>query len=184
MTHQAGAQSFHEVVLDVLGHAPALIEPGRLHRFATCERHADTAGWCKLFEDQRGGVFGCHRQGVSQTWSAADRSTMTSGQRSELARQVMAAMIERKDAQHQRWSMNAQRNTRLWLQCLPLTTSDPVARYLMRRGFDDLWPLPAVLRLHPGLTYWQGGEPLGIFPALLAPLVAPDGRKVALHRTY
>ena len=102
MTHQAGAQSFRETVLEVLGHAPALIEPGRLHRFATSGRHADTAGWCKLFEDQRGGVFGCHRQGVSQTWSAADRSKMASGLRAELARQVMAAAIERVAAQHRR----------------------------------------------------------------------------------
>ncbi|HEY8878633.1 MAG TPA: toprim domain-containing protein, partial [Roseateles sp.] len=43
---------------------------------------------------------------------------------------------------------------------------------------------PQCLRLHRGLAYWHDGEKLGTFPAMLAPLVASDGRTVALHRTY
>ncbi len=44
--------------------------------------------------------------------------------------------------------------------------------------------MPDVLRLHPALPYWHGTEKLGTFPAMVAPIVAPDGRTVALHRTY
>jgi len=177
-------QTFQAVVMAALGHAPETIEPGRLHRFATCDRRGDTAGWCKLFADQRGGVFGCYRQGISETWSADDRSNMTRQQRAELARQVMTATAEREARQRLQWATNAQRIAELWAQCRPLMPGDPCACYLHRRGLCGAWPLPALLRLHPGLTYWHGGQPLGTFPVMVAPLVAPHGRIVALHRTY
>lgn len=177
-------QKFRTVLLATLGHAPDVIEPGRLHRFGTSDRRGDTAGWCKVFDDMRGGVFGCHRQGIAETWSAADRATMTRDQRAELARQVMAATAEREAQQRQQWRENAQRIAQLLAQCVPLVPGDPCTLYLKGRGFRGVWPLPAALRLHRGLSYWHGGAKLGTFPAMVAPLVAPDGRTVALHRTY
>lgn len=176
--------AFHAAILAGLGHAPDHIEPGRLHRFATSGRRADDAGWCKLFEDMRAGVFGCYRQGIGETWSAADRATMTREQRAELARQVMAAIAEREAQLRQQWAQNAQRTAQVWAQCVPPVRRDPCALYLARRGFGDLWPLPDTLRLHRSLPYWHGSEKLGEFPAMVAPIVAPDGRTVALHRTY
>ncbi len=180
----AQRQAFRSAILACIGHAPELIEPGRFHRFSTSERPNDSAGWCKLFDDQRGGVFGCYRQGIRETWSAFDRGTLTREQRIALARQVMAATIEREAQQRQQWAANAQRINALWAQCVPLTPGDPVALYLRRRGFSDLWPLPNVLRLHPALPYWHDRKALSTFPAMVAPIVAPDGRTVALHRTY
>ena len=67
---------------------------------------------------------------------------------------------------------------------VPLTACDPVTQYLAQRGLGDVSPLPEVLRLHRGLDYWHEGERVGTFPAMVAPIVAPDGRTVALHRTY
>ena len=177
-------QAFRAAILAALGHAPEVIEPGRFQRFATSDRRADDAGWCKLFEDLRGGVFGCYRQGISEAWCAADRATMTREQRAELARQVMATTAERESQQRQRWADNAQRITQVWAQCVPLVPDDPVTLYLKRRGFGAVWPLPEVLRLHRALPYWHGAEKLGTFPAMVAPIIAPDGRTVALHRTY
>ena len=49
-------QAFREAILAALGYAPEVIEPGKLHRFATSERRGDDAGWCKLFDDLRGGI--------------------------------------------------------------------------------------------------------------------------------
>ena len=177
-------QAFRAAILAALGHAPGLIEPGRFHRFATRDRRGDDAGWCKLFDDLRGGVFGCNRQGISETWCAADRATMTREQRAALARQVMAATTERERQQRERWSKVAQRIAQVWAQCVPLLPGDPVTLYLKRRGLGGVWPLPTVLRLHRALPYWHEGEKLGTFPAMVAPMVAPDGRTVALHRTY
>ena len=70
-------EAFRAAILAALGHAPDVIEPGRFHRFGTTDRRSDSAGWCKLFADLRGGVFGCYRQGISEMWSAADRATLT-----------------------------------------------------------------------------------------------------------
>ena len=177
-------QSFCAVILATLGHAPKVIDPGRFHRFATSDRRGDSAGWCKLFDDMRGGVFGCYRQSISQTWSATDPATMPRVRRAELARQVSAATTEREAQQRSQWIENAQRIERLWAQCIALVPGDPVTVYLARRGLGGGWPLPACLRLHPALPYWHGAEKRGTSPAMVAPLVAPDGRIVALHRTY
>lgn len=177
-------QAFRTAILAALGHAPEVIEPGRFQRFGTSDRRADDAGWCKLFDDMRGGVFGCYRAGLSDTWSAADRATMTREQRADLARQVMAATAEREAQQRQQWAENARRIARLWAECVPLVPGDPVTLYLKRRGFGGVWPLSEVLRLHRALPYWHGAEKLGMFPAMVAPIIAPDGRIVALHRTY
>lgn len=180
----APAVAFRVAVLGALGHAPESIQPGRLHRFGTNGRRGDSAGWCKLFDDMRGGVFGCYRAGISATWSPDDLATMPRLQRAELARQVMAATAERDAQQRQQQAHNARCIAQVWAQCVPLEPGDPVTRYLKRRGFAGLWPLPDALRLHPALPYWQGAEILGRFPVMVAPIVAPDGRIVALHRTY
>ena len=60
-----------------LGYAPdpGEIVPGRMIRFATSDRKGDDAGWCKLFEDAEGGVFGCWRQGITETWQACTNRT-------------------------------------------------------------------------------------------------------------
>jgi putative DNA primase/helicase len=175
---------FQAAILAALGHAPEVIEPGRFKRFATSARRSDSAGWCKLFDDLRGGVFGCYRQGISETWSAADRATMTRDQRAELARQVMAATAEREARQRQQWADNAQRIEQVWAQTVALVPGDPATLYLKRRGFGGVWSLPACLRYHRALPYWHGADKLGTFPAMVAPITAPDGRTVALHRTY
>jgi putative DNA primase/helicase len=177
-------RAFQVAILAALGHAPEVIEPGRFHRFATNMRRGDSAGWCKLFDDLCGGVFGCYRQGISETWSAVERETMTRAQRADLARQVMAVTAEREAQQRQQWADNAQRIAQVWAQTVPLVPGDPVTLYLKRRGFGGVWPLPGCLRFHRALPYWHGADKLGAFPTMVAPIVTPDGRTVALHRTY
>lgn len=178
------ASRFRAAIIGTLGRAPDVIEPGVLLRFATSNKHGDDAGWCRLFDDQRGGVFGCHRSGVSETWQAEREQPMTRKQRAERARHVEQANAERERAQREQWAVNAHRIARLWSQCAPLEPGDSVATYLKHRGLGGVWPLPACLRLHRALPYWRDGEPIGTFPAMVAPLTAPDGRVVALHRTY
>lgn len=70
-------ESFCDAISQATGGAPSFAEitPGKLIRFATNARKGDKAGWCKLFEDGEGGVFGCWRSGVSGTWQAkSDRN--------------------------------------------------------------------------------------------------------------
>lgn len=181
--HEA-ADNFRTAILAALGHAPDVIEPGKLQRFATSERRGDLAGWCKLFDDLRGGVYGDFRTGRTETWCATERSKMTPAQCAAFARQVAQAAAERHAEQHRTWARNAERIAALWRECMPLVPGDPVTLHLRRRGFARVWPLPACLRYHRALAYWHQGERIGTFPAMVAPMIAPDGRTVALHRTW
>ena len=183
----AAIHAFRTAVQAALGPAavlPDVIEPGNMQRFSSSGKRGDTAGWLKLFQDMRGAVYGCHRAGISETWCAVDRASLSTEQRAEHARQVLAATAERETQQRQHWKDNARRIAQLQAQCVPLVAGDPVTLYLKGRGFRGVWPLPQVLRLHRGLPYWEGSREVGTFPAMVAAVSAPDGRTVALHRTY
>lgn len=177
-------QAFRSAILAALGHAPDVIEPGKLHRFSTSGKRGDSAGWCRLFAHARGGAFGDFRAGISEIWCATDRRSMTTAQRIDFARQVAQAAAERQAEQHRTWARNAERIAELWAECQPLAPGDPVTLYLKRRGFAGVLRLPECLRLHRALPYWHDGEVIGTYAAMVVPLVAPDGRMVALHRTW
>lgn len=73
--------------------------------------------------------------------------------------------------------------TRVWRESRPLGGADEASRYMAGRGLALDLPIPA-LRFHPGLTYRDGADVLGRFPALLALVTGHDGKGVTLHRTY
>lgn len=178
------SEAFRQAIEHRLGYAPASIDPGKLHRFATRQQRSDRAGWAKLFDDQRAGVFGCYRQGISEVWCSEARRSMSAEERAMHDRQIAQARAERAAQQREHWAANAERITQIWEASRKLVPGDPATLYLKRRGFGGLWPLPTCLRLHRGLTYWEDGEQLGVFPAMIAPLVGSDGRTLALHRTF
>lgn len=176
--------AFRDAIHERLGYAPDHIEPGKLHRFPTCGRRSDLAGWCKLFDDERAGVFGDYRQGISETWSAVERHRLTVAEHAAIDARIVAARAERQAQQQEQWAVNAKRIAKTWDESRPLVPGDPATLYLKRRGLAGFWPLPGCLRLHRGLAYWHEGQQLGTFPVMVASLAAPDGRMVALHRTY
>lgn len=175
------ADKFRTAILAALGHAPELIEPGRIHRFSTSARASDKAGWCQLFEDGRAGVFGDFRRGMSSVWTAQRRELMTPAERADMARRLARVKTQREAQQRQQQTDNARRNAALWAKTVPVTDGDPVALYLRRRGLAG--PVPEHLHLHPRLTYWDGGD-RGSYPAMVTPLIRADGEVLALHRTY
>lgn len=182
----APCNDFRVAIMSALGAAPGSIEPGKLHRFATRDRRGDDAGFCKLFDDERGGVYGCNRQFPGQvfTWSAIDRDRMTPAERAALTRHIAIARRDRETAQRAQWQANACRLAKLWGQCLPAKRGDPLSLYLAHRLQCDPWPVAECLRLHAALPYRIDGETVGTWPAMLARLSAPDGRLLALHRTW
>lgn len=167
-----------------IGGMPEAIPLGIWVRFSTNGKRGNKDGYCLRFPDGGAAVFGCWRQGITETWTAKDRATMTRIERAELARQVEQATVERHRLQRERWAQNKARMVELQGQLRPLQLGDAGTMYLKRRGLGGLWPLPDCLRLHPSLPYWYAGRELGRFPALVAPITAPDGRVVSLHRTY
>ena len=82
---------------------PDIIEPGRLYRMAGIgKRKGNGAGWCKLFDDGMGGVYGDFSQDFSGNWQAARAIPFTTAQREAFNRQVAesraAAVAERETA--------------------------------------------------------------------------------------
>ena len=72
---------------------------------------------------------------------------------------------------------------RVWRESHAVMATDPVARYLERRG---LWqePVPAVLRCHPRLPYRHDDDHYTHHPALIATVQDPHGAVVSVHRIY
>ncbi len=183
--------AFRDAVLAALGAAPETVEPGRLHRFSLNGKRSDTAGWCQLFADGRAGVFGDFRAGLSTVWTSQRRERMTVAELVRFQRQTAAAKAERLAQQRAAWAAQAPKLAELWSACRPVPADgsgdDPVSRYLhLRLALADHEPLsvPAALRWHPGLDYWNDGKPAGRWPAMVARVEAPGGKLVALHKTW
>ena len=177
--------AFTAAIRTTLGFAPnaGAIIPGRFVRFSTRERGPDDAGYAKLYEDQQGGVFGDMRTGIFERWTAQRNRVMSCAQRIELVRAIEASKQAQKAQQRAKWTNNRALIAHMLDQTVPIERGDPVARYLAGRGLD-LWPLPSCLRVHRGLSYFDGGNKIGVFPAMIAPVISVDGSVVTLHRTY
>ena len=171
-------------VIAGLGHDPGTLNPGKMRRFSTNGMRGDFAGWCIVFDDGQAAMYGCHRSGVRKLVRNEDTAALTRQQRYQQALATVRAVQQADKSRQHHWRQNEERNRRLLDTCRPIAQGDPAALYLDRRGFPETAEMPSVLRIHPALAYFHEGRKLGTFPALIAPLVAPDGQTVALHRTY
>ena len=111
------------------------MEPGKLTRFSTNDKPADTAGWCKLFADGLGAVFGCNREGTAFGWQYRDTNAP---QPSKAERQAARAKHEQAAkqaaaelaAQHAKAAMTA---ACIWAESTEL---DPAHDYVTRKGIE------------------------------------------------
>jgi putative DNA primase/helicase len=153
----------------MLGHGlkpPLDIQPGALHRFASNGKAGDTAGWCKLFEDQRGGAFGDWREGWQQTWQADRGRLMTAQEREAFRRDAQEAAQQRAAEAIAEQTAAAVRATTLW-QTAPAAASDHP--YLVAKCVK-----PHGLRVHEGalVVPIRGGAELHSLQ-----FIASDGAK-------
>lgn len=80
---------------------------------------------------------------------------------------------------------HARRLQQVWEESLPGDHPDAVIirTYFQNRGLSRV-PIPSCLRYNPALDYYQDGQLIGRFPAMVAVVSDPDGRPVCIHRTY
>ena len=107
-------------------------EPGRMVRFPTSQRQGDKAGWCRMFPDGDGAVFGNWREGATYTWQRRDQSApppTAEEQRAARARAETAQREAEQERQKQRASA-AETAARIWGQTQRLATHP----YLARKG--------------------------------------------------
>lgn len=61
---------------------PDRIEPGQLHRFPAADKsNGNTVGWCKLFLDGLGGIYGDWSTGLCESWQAKRDQPLTADER-------------------------------------------------------------------------------------------------------
>jgi putative DNA primase/helicase len=171
--------SFYEHVMGVNGLAPEAIQPGKLHRYGPKQ-----AAWCKLFDDELAGVCGYWGRIEKSTWFATDRTKLTPAQSAFYMRQAALAAHERELEQQAKYRANAGYIADLLGASKPATAGDPIARYFELRGIAGAWKCAPCLRLAERLVYRHEGRQVGVFPAMLAPLVSAGGEVVAVHRTF
>jgi putative DNA primase/helicase len=111
---------------------PDVIEPGPIHRFpGSGKRNGNKAGWCKLFEDERGGVFGDFSTGLSEGWQAQRPQAMTAAAREGFRRKVEEAKAKAEaelKAEHDKAALAASER---WNAAQP---ADPKHPYLVAKG--------------------------------------------------
>ena len=152
-----------------------IVADGRIHR-ADAEGRGGKgdAAYLLHLDGIPAGGFENWRDGFGwENWRADIDRALSPAERGDMARRLAQAKAQREAQQRQQQADNAQRNAALWAKAVPVTEDDPVSLYLRRRGLAG--PVPEHLRLHPRLTYWEGGD-RGAWPAMIAPLICPRWR--------
>lgn len=72
------------------------------------------------------------------------------------------------------------RISRVWNGCESIADGDPVQAYLRSRNL----PRSNALRINKSVSYYEGGQKLGNFPCMVAPVVNSKRQLVTLHLTH
>lgn len=84
---------------------------------------------------------------------------------------------------------NKQRLNAIYLGTVEATPGTETHHYLTTTRAIPLASIPAALRHHPALDYWEPGKDgkprnRGKYPAMVAMILDPNGKPVGLHLTY
>ena len=111
---------------------PEHIEHGKIQRFPGADKSASNqAGWCKLFDDGIGGVFGDYSTGLSTTWQAERETPYSQAERDAFKRQIAEARAQREADEKVRHAEAATKATATWQAATPAPDDFP---YLVRKG--------------------------------------------------
>lgn len=117
---------------------PDTLIPGKLHRCPSNDRHSDKAGWCKLFDDGMGGVYGDHRSSTSETWQFRQADRMSDADRESFRQQVEQARRERDAEQARSHREAAKKAVELWNRAKPLAQDHPYLKRKLIAPVDSL----------------------------------------------
>ncbi len=111
---------------------PSHIEPEKLYRFPGADkRSGNTAGWCKLFADGLGGVYGDFSQDFSASWQAVRSTPISATQRMAFNRQIAESKAISDTERKERQSNAALKAMAIWRDAVPAKHDHP---YLLRKG--------------------------------------------------
>ena len=156
-------------VIEEAGLTPPLeIIPGKLHRIpGRGKSNGNTAGWCKLFPDGQGGVYGDWLDKSSFEWSAKNGKESSPAEREAFRRQVALAKQEREADQERRHAEARRVASQRWATS-PRAPND--FDYLLRKKIK-----PHGARLHDGNLIIPLRDIDGVTHSLQT--ITPDGEK-------
>ncbi len=128
-------QQVREAMSAVGVQAPdALHFDGTIHRYATSDKHGDSAGWYILFGDNiPSGTFGDWRTGVSHNFRALSDRVLTAADEILIAQRIAEARKSREAETIRRQAMAADTVSRIWDSAGPVGADHP---YLKRKGIQ------------------------------------------------
>lgn len=138
------------------------------------------------FDNKEGrGTFYCSVCGAGDGWKLLQLYTGWDSKR--CAEEVEA--VEGSLKQKRRYAMadkpdfkkREDRLRKVYQESVPVTQGDPVTKYLVNRGLTFI---PTMLRFHPKMEYFQDGEKIGEFPAMLARVTDQNSKPATYHVTY
>ena len=99
---------------------PDSIVPGKLHRFPGIgKRKGNTAGWCKLFDDCRGGCFGDWAADISEIWQAKRNQPLSYAERRKYKTRADEARVQAEAERQQRRAKAAELAVSIWDSAQP-----------------------------------------------------------------
>ena len=147
---------------------PTIIKPGRFHRFPGVDkRPGDDAGWCKLFEDGCGGVFGDFSSGLEGHWQVETECLYSEDERAAFRLRCESERQSREKQERQRHHAAAVKAQAI----LAAASGDPAGH-----------PYAYQKRVSLGRLVKRGVWPQRDWDdALLIPIYGPDGHLWSLE---
>ncbi len=123
--------SFKAEMMDYGLQPPEHIEPGKIHRFPGADKgRSNRAGWCRLFPDGQGGVFGDFSTGLQRTWQAKRNDDFDKAKWLAEKGEFQEQYARAKEARERDHRKAAAKAVFLWNQAQSTASHD----YLTRKG--------------------------------------------------
>jgi putative DNA primase/helicase len=111
---------------------PDAIEPGKFHKFpGEGKGSRNKAGWCKLFNDGVGGIFGDYASGLSTDWQAQRETPYSEAERQAFRQAIADAKKQAEAEQKARNDEAADKAKSIWQKATPAPDDHP---YLLKKG--------------------------------------------------
>lgn len=102
---------------------PDVIEPGKFYRFRGQDKgNSNKAGWCRLFDDGLGGVFGDWSIGLSETWQAKPERPLTPSEVEAHKRQIAESRAKANAERQAAKDTAAKKAREIWAKAVPATS--------------------------------------------------------------
>lgn len=117
---QNNADEFRNAMREAGLSPPDAIEPGTLYRFPGIGKgKGNESGWCKMFADGVGGVYGDWATGLSTSWQATRKESLTPAEWAAMTRQMAEARAIAEAEQQERQRSAAEKAVSIWQAATP-----------------------------------------------------------------